>query len=200
MTAKVIVGLGNPGDEYKQTRHNLGFALLDRLAENFSFPWKFDKKFNAEIAEGIFKNQKVSLIKPQTFMNLSGYSVQKFKEYYKLSNDAFLVAYDDYNLNLGQSKLKIGGADGGHNGISSIILQIGVDFPRFRLGIHPKCKVSLNLSDFVLGRFDLSEQQILNQMFAHWIQDVRLILDEGVEKGMNQTNKRNTVEHEQNSE
>ena len=200
MTAKVIVGLGNPGDEYKLTRHNLGFALLDRLAENFSFTWKFDKKFNAEIAEGIFMNQKVSLMKPQTFMNLSGYSVRKFKEYYKLSNDAFLVAYDDYNLNLGQSKLKIGGADGGHNGISSIILQIGVDFPRFRLGIHPKCKVSLNLSDFVLGRFDLSEQQILNQMFAHWIQDVRLILDEGVEKAMNQTNKRNIVEHEQNSE
>ena len=200
MTVKVIVGLGNPGDEYKQSRHNLGFALLDHVAKNFSFVWKFDKKFNAEIAEGIYNNQKVSLINPQTFMNLSGYSVQKFKEYYKLSNDVFLVAYDDYNLNLGQSKLKIGGADGGHNGISSIILQIGVDFPRFRLGIHPKCKVSLNLSDFVLGRFDLSEQQILNQMFVHWIQDIRLILDEGVEKAMNQTNKRNTVEHEQNSE
>ena len=200
MTEKVIVGLGNPGDEYKQTRHNLGFALLDSLAENFSFPWKFDKKFNVEIAEGIFNDEKISLIKPQTFMNLSGYSVKKFKEYYKLSNDAFLVVYDDYNLNLGQSKLKIGGADGGHNGISSIILQIGVDFPRFRLGIHPKCNVSLNLSDFVLGRFDLSEQQILNQMFVHWVQDIRLILDEGVEKAMNQINKRNTVEHEQNSE
>ncbi|MFL2825922.1 MAG: aminoacyl-tRNA hydrolase [Coraliomargaritaceae bacterium] len=200
MAVKVIVGLGNPGAEYKKTRHNLGFDLLDRIAEDFSFNWKFDKKFNAEIAEGIIDNHKVSLIKPQTFMNLSGYSVAKFKEYYKLSNNAFLVAYDDYNLNLGQSKLKIGGADGGHNGISSIILQIGVDFPRFRLGIHPKCKVSLNLSDFVLGRFDHSEQQILDQMFTHWIKDIRLILDEGVEKAMNQTNKRNTVEHEQNSE
>ena len=133
-------------------------------------------------------------------MNLSGYSVQKFKEYYKLSNDAFLVAYDDYNLNLGQSKLKIGGADGGHNGISSIILQIGVDFPRFRLGIHPKCNVSLNLSDFVLGRFDLSEQKVLDLLFTQWIEDVRLILGEGIEKAMNQTNKRNTVEHEQHSE
>lgn len=200
MAVKVIVGLGNPGDDYKNSRHNLGFALVDRLAEHFSFNWKFDKKFNAEIAEGIYENEKLSLIKPQTFMNLSGYSVQKFKEYYKLSNDAFLVAYDDYNLNLGQSKLKIGGADGGHNGISSIILQIGVDFPRFRLGIHPKCNVSLNLSDFVLGRFDLSEQQILDQMFTHWIEDVRLILGEGIEKAMNQTNKRNTVEHEQHSE
>ena len=200
MAVKVIVGLGNPGAEYKNTRHNLGFDLLDRIAEDFSFNWKFDKKFNAEIAEGIIDNHKVSLIKPQTFMNLSGYSVAKFKEYYKLSNNAFLVAYDDYNLNLGQSKLKIGGTDGGHNGISSIILQIGVDFPRFRLGIHPKCKVSLNLSDFVLGRFDHSEQQILDQMFTHWIKDIRLILDEGVEKAMNQTNKRNTVEHEQNSE
>lgn len=200
MAVKVIVGLGNPGDDYKSTRHNLGFALVDRLAEHFSFNWKFDKKFNAEIAEGIYENEKLSLIKPQTFMNLSGYSVQKFKEYYKLSNDAFLVAYDDYNLNLGQSKLKIGGADGGHNGISSIILQIGVDFPRFRLGIHPKCNVSLNLSDFVLGRFDLSEQQVLDLMFTQWIEDVRLILGEGIEKAMNQTNKRNTVEHEQHSE
>lgn len=200
MAVKVIVGLGNPGDDYKSTRHNLGFALVDRLAEHFSFNWKFDKKFNAEIAEGIYENEKLSLIKPQTFMNLSGYSVQKFKEYYKLSNDAFLVAYDDYNLNLGQSKLKIGGADGGHNGISSIILQIGVDFPRFRLGIHPKCNVSLNLSDFVLGRFDLSEQQVIDLMFTQWIEDVRLILGEGIEKAMNQTNKRNTVEHEQHSE
>lgn len=200
MAVKVIVGLGNPGDDYKNSRHNLGFALVDRLAEHFSFNWKFDKKFNAEIAEGIYKNEKLSLIKPQTFMNLSGYSVQKFKEYYKLSNDAFLVAYDDYNLKLGQSKLKIGGADGGHNGISSIILQIGVDFPRFRLGIHPKYNVSLNLSDFVLGRFDLSEQKVLDLLFTQWIEDVRLILGEGIEKAMNQTNKRNTVEHEQHSE
>ena len=200
MAVKVIVGLGNPGDDYKNSRHNLGFALVDRLAEHFSFNWKFDKKFNAEIAEGIYENEKLSLIKPQTFMNLSGYSVQKFKEYYKLSNDAFLVAYDDYNLNLGQSKLKIGGADGGHNGISSIILQIGVDFPRFRLGIHPKYNVSLNLSDFVLGRFDLSEQKVLDLLFTQWIEDVRLILGEGIEKAMNQTNKRNTVEHEQHSE
>ena len=200
MAVKVIVGLGNPGAEYVNTRHNLGFALLDLLAEDFSFNWKLDKKFNAEIAEGILNDQKVSLIKPQTFMNLSGFTVEKFKEYYKLANENFLVVYDDYNLNLGQSKLKIGGADGGHNGISSIILKIGVDFPRFRLGIHPKCKVSLNLSDFVLGRFDHSEQPILDQMFTHWIKDIRLILDEGVEKAMNQTNKRNTVEHEQNSE
>ena len=200
MTVKVIFGLGNPGEKYRHTRHNLGFSFLDCLAENFKFHWKFKKNFNADIAEGIFNNQKVSLVKPQTFMNLSGYSVKNFKEYYKLSNDEILVAYDDYNLNLGQSKLKIGGAGGGHNGISSIILQIGVDFPRFRLGIHPKYKVSLNLSDFVLGRFDLSEQHILNHMFIHWVHDIRLILGEGVEKAMNQTNKRNTDEYEQNSE
>ena len=200
MAVKVIVGLGNPGDEYKETRHNIGFALMDSLADHFSFNWKFDEKFNAEIAEGFFNDQKISLIKPQTFMNLSGHTIEKFKEYYRLPNHSFLIVYDDYNLNLGQSKLKIGGADGGHNGILSIILQIGVDFPRFRLGIHPKCKVSLKLSDFVLGRFDKSEQQILNQMFPHWIKDLILILDEGIEKAMNQTNKRNTVEHEQNSE
>ena len=200
MAVKVIVGLGNPGDEYKETRHNIGFALMDSLADHFSFNWKFHKKFNADIAEGILNDQKISLIKPQTFMNLSGHTVEKFKEYYKLNNDSFLVVYVDYNLNLGYSKLKMGGADGGHNGVSSIILQIGVDFPRFRLGIRPKYKVSVNLSDFVLGRFDQSEQQILNQMFSLLVKDVKLILDEGIEKAMNQTNKRNTVEREQNIE
>tara|TARA_B100002019_G_scaffold99684_1_gene85849 strand:+ start:924 stop:1562 length:639 start_codon:yes stop_codon:yes gene_type:complete len=212
MSLKVIVGLGNPGLRYRGTRHNLGFAFLDSLAEAFAFSWKFEKRFDAELAEGIIGDQKLTLLKPQTFMNLSGVSVQSFKSYYKLSNPDILVAYDDYNLKLGESKLKRAGADGGHNGISSIIMQIGADFPRFRLGIHPKCTASLNLSDFVLGQFEPSEVKLLNHLLPQWIRSIQLIMDKGIEKAMNQTNQKqteqterieqseNTVDHEEYSE
>lgn len=185
---------------------------MDSLAETLAFSWKFEKRFDAEIAEGIVGGQKLTLLKPQTFMNLSGVSIHSFKSYYKLMNSEILVAYDDYNLKLGESKLKIGGADGGHNGISSIIMQIGADFPRFRLGIQPKYIASLNLSDFVLGQFEPSEGELLNQLFPQWIRAIQLIIDKGIEKAMNQTNQKqtkqieridqieNTVDHEQHSE
>ncbi|MAV39520.1 MAG: aminoacyl-tRNA hydrolase [Puniceicoccaceae bacterium] len=206
MSLKLIVGLGNPGLRYSGTRHNLGFAAVEKLAEALAFSWKFEKRFDAEIAEGIIGDQKLTLLKPQTFMNLSGISVHSFKSFYKLTNSEILVAYDDYNLKFGESKLKIGGADGGHNGISNIIMQIGADFTRFRLGIHPKYSVSLNLSDFVLGQFEPSEVELLNQLFPQWVRAIQLIMDKGIEKAMNQINQKrieqtkNTVEYEQHSE
>ena len=158
----------------------MGFTFLDSLAEAFAFSWKFEKRFDAELAEGIIGDQKLTLLKPQTSMNLSGVSVQSFKSYYKLSNPDILVAYDDYNLILGESKLKRAGADGGHNGISSIIMQIGADFPRFRLGIHPKCTASLNLSYFLLGHFDHYEVKLLNHFLPQWIHAIHLIIDKGI--------------------
>lgn len=197
MSLKVIFGLGNPGAEYNGTRHNLGFDFLDALAKEFSFSWKWDKKMNAEIAEGIYLEQKLTLVKPQTFMNLSGVSVLKFTDYFKIAKEDILVVYDDYNLEFGLSKLKIGGGDGGHNGISNIILQIGADFPRFRLGIKPKCKASVNLSNFVLGSFDPSEVRILEQKFPHWLKSIELVVDKGIDIAMNHTNKKNAVKNEQ---
>ena len=197
MSLKVIFGLGNPGAEYNGTRHNLGFDFLDALAKEFSFSWKWAKKMNAEIAEGIYLEQKLTLVKPQTFMNLSGVSVLKFIDYFKIAKEDILVVYDDYNLEFGLSKLKIGGGDGGHNGISNIILQIGADFPRFRLGIKPKCKASVNLSNFVLGSFDPSEVRILEQKFPHWLKNIELVVDKGIDIAMNHTNKKNAVKNEQ---
>ena len=197
MSLKVIIGLGNPGAQYKGTRHNLGFDFLDALAKAFSFSWKWDKRMNAEIAEGIYLEQKLALVKPQTFMNLSGITVHKFIDYYKIAKEDILVIYDDYNLGFGEAKLKIGGGDGGHNGISSIILQIGADFARFRIGIKPECKASINLSNFVLGQFDASEVQILEQNFPHWLKNIELVFDKGIEIAMNQTNKKNAVKNEQ---
>jgi PTH1 family peptidyl-tRNA hydrolase len=200
MSLSVIVGLGNPGLPYRGTRHNLGFELVDALADSLGFSWKFDKKLDAEVAHGIWGEQKLALLKPQTFMNLSGISVQKYLKYYQLSPSQMLVIYDDFNLEIGQSKLKKSGGDGGHNGISNIILHNGADFTRFRLGIKPKCTASMNLSDFVLARFDLNEGQLLKQLFPSWLSQIELILDKGIEKAMNQTNKKNSLQHEQDRE
>ena len=200
MSLRVIVGLGNPGLPYRGTRHNLGFDLVDALAEKLQFTWKFDKKLESEVAEGIFLDRKYTLLKPQTFMNLSGVSVQKYLKHAQLNPSALLVVYDDFNLEIGQSKLKKSGGDGGHNGISNIILHNGADFTRFRLGIKPKCIASMNLSDFVLARFDLNEDQLLKQLFPSWLSQIELILDKGIEKAMNQTNKKNLIQHEQNRE
>ena len=193
MSLRVIVGLGNPGLPYRGTRHNLGFDLVDALAEKLHFTWKFDKKLESEVAEGIFLDRKYTLLKPQTFMNLSGVSVQKYLKHAQLNPSALLVVYDDFNLEIGQSKLKMGGGDGGHNGISNIILHNGADFTRFRLGIKPKCTASINLSDFVLAPFDLTEGQQLKQLFPNWLDQIELMLDKGIEKAMNHTNKKNSL-------
>lgn len=200
MAIRVLFGLGNPGIRYRGTRHNLGFEVLEALAEKLGFSWKFDKKVDAEVAVGVYLDRKIALVKPQTFMNLSGVSVQNYLNYYQIGIDESLVIFDDFNLEIGQSKLKIGGGDGGHNGISNIILHNSADFTRFRIGIKPKCDVSINLSDFVLARFDLTEGQILKQLMPIWLDQIELMLDKGIEKAMNQTNKKNLIQHEQNRE
>lgn len=200
MAIRALFGLGNPGLRYRGTRHNLGFEVLEALAEKLGFSWKFDKKVDAEVAVGVYFDRKIALVKPQTFMNLSGVSVQNYLNYYQIGIDESLVIFDDFNLEIGQSKLKIGGGDGGHNGISNIILHNSADFTRFRIGIKPKCDVSINLSDFVLARFDLTEGQILKQLMPIWLDQIELMLDKGIEKAMNQTNKKNLIQHEQNRE
>ena len=200
MAVRVLFGLGNPGLRYRGTRHNLGFEVLEALAEKLGFSWKFDKKVDAEVATGVYLDRKIALVKPQTFMNLSGISVQSYLDYYQISIDEILVIFDDFNLEIGQSKLKIGGGDGGHNGISNIILHNSADFTRFRVGIKPKYMASINLSDFVLARFDLTEGQILKQLMPIWLDQIELMLDKGIEKAMNQTNKKNLIQHEQDRE
>jgi PTH1 family peptidyl-tRNA hydrolase len=200
MAVRVLFGLGNPGLRYRGTRHNLGFEVLEALAEKLGFSWKFDKKVDAEVATGVYLDRKIALVKPQTFMNLSGISVQSYLDYYQISIDEILVIFDDFNLEIGQSKLKIGGGDGGHNGISNIILHNSADFTRFRVGIKPKCMASISLSDFVLARFDLTEGQILKQLMPIWLDQIELMLDKGIEKAMNQTNKKNLIQHEQDRE
>jgi PTH1 family peptidyl-tRNA hydrolase len=164
---KLIVGLGNPGKEYENTRHNTGFIALDNFAEtNGLGPWKVKSKFNAEIIETTDQNGgKLVLAKPQTFMNNSGQAVRALKDFYKLKNDDITVVHDELTMPMGQVQYKTGGSSAGNNGIGSIIEHIGEDFHRVRIGIHSLRAYEINnSSDFVLSRLNREEIEFIKSI------------------------------------
>lgn len=183
---KLIVGLGNPGRKYERTRHNLGFLLIDRLARSV------DALVAREDCAALV--QKVSLAshtcllaKPQTFMNLSGQSVAQLVHKHQLeATRDLLVAYDDIALPVGRLRLRANGSAGGHNGMKSIIAQLGKDsFPRLRLGIKPENANAISdLADFVLDRFENSETDLIDAMLARAEEVVLHWLQNGIEKSM----------------
>lgn len=153
----LIVGLGNPGDKYRNNRHNIGFLAVDAIARRHSFP-AFREKFQGLIAEGSIDGERVLLLKPQTFMNASGDSVQQVTKFYKLGPADVTVLYDEIDLAPGKVRVKVGGGTGGHNGIRSIDPQIGNSYRRVRLGVgHPGHKDLV--MPHVLGDFSKAEQQ-----------------------------------------
>jgi PTH1 family peptidyl-tRNA hydrolase len=153
----LIVGLGNPGDKYRNNRHNIGFLAADAIARRHGFP-AFREKYKGLISEGEIDGQRVLLLKPQTFMNSSGDSVQQVAKFYKLGPADITVLYDEIDLAPGKTRVKIGGGAGGHNGIRSIDPQIGNSYRRVRLGVgHPGSKELV--MPHVLGDFSKSEQQ-----------------------------------------
>ena len=152
----LIVGLGNPGDKYKGNRHNIGFMAVDAIARRHNFP-SFREKFQGLISEGTIEGEKVLLLKPQTFMNSSGDSVQKVVKFYQLSAADVSVLYDEIDLSPGKTRVKVGGGNGGHNGLRSIDPQIGLNYRRVRLGVgHPGSKDAV--MHHVLGDFAKAEQ------------------------------------------
>lgn len=158
----VIAGLGNPGARYAGNRHNIGFMALDTIARENGFP-AWSKKFKAEIAEGEIAGEKVLLIRPQTFMNVSGEAVGEAMRFYKLDPSQLLVIYDELDLAPGKARIKVGGGHGGHNGIKSIDAHIGKEYRRLRLGIgHPGVKEMV--TGHVLGDFSKSDQGWLELM------------------------------------
>ena len=155
----LVVGLGNPGSEYASTRHNIGFMAVDALVRRHSFsPWK--AKFQGEISEGTIGGEKVMILKPQTFMNLSGQSVGLAARYLKVTLGHVVVIHDELDLDPGRIKVKVGGGSGGHNGLKSIDTHLGRDYRRVRLGIgHPGDK---NLvTPYVLHAFSKADQEWL---------------------------------------
>lgn len=190
MSISVVVGLGNPGLEYLRTRHNLGFRVVDALAQRWGVSWKDEKRFKGHLAWSEFGNRKVFVIKPQTFMNLSGESVQELMRFHRLRGNQVLAAFDEFQVPLGQLKLSTGGGDSNHNGVASLIKHCGNGFARLRLGIGPEEKTPMPLREFVLGRFSDEEEAILAARIDTFVDAIEKILRVGPRLAMNDLNRR----------
>lgn len=170
----LIAGLGNPGEEYDNTRHNIGFAVIDAIANHFEFP-NFSLKFSSLTASKIIGTHKITLLKPQTFMNLSGDAVSKAANFYKITQNNIIIIHDDLDLELTKVKMKIAGGSGGHNGIKSIDQHIGLDYYRIRIGIG-KPKFDKNVSGFVLSKFSKEEFTLINKAIESLVNNFDSIL------------------------
>lgn len=158
---KLIVGLGNPGKQYEHTRHNIGFDVIEKLSENISIPLD-QAKFRGLYGMKNIGGEKVILLKPLTYMNLSGESIRAIMDYFQIENEELLVIYDDLDLPVGKIRLRERGSAGGHNGIKSTIAHIGnQEFKRIRVGID-RPKNGMQITDYVLGRFSKDEQEVMN--------------------------------------
>jgi peptidyl-tRNA hydrolase, PTH1 family len=169
---KIIVGLGNPGKQYEKTRHNLGFLVLDFLQGIYDFPcFNKDTKLRAEVSLAHISGEKVLLVKPQTFMNLSGESLILIKNFYKLSEEDFIILYDDKDMTFGKIRMRKEGSAGGHNGIKSIIQYFGSTFLRIKVGIADEEKMSYqDTSSFVLDNFSKDSLQDISESVAPQVQ------------------------------
>ncbi len=181
---KLIVGLGNPGDKYKGTRHNAGFRVIDELADRFSISVK-NKEHKGLSGQGMIMGEKVILLKPQTFMNLSGDSVAPMAAYYGIAVEDIIVIYDDICLESGHLRIRKKGSAGGHNGMKSIIARLGSEeFPRVRVGVGAKPE-HYDLADWVLGHFDKNLQADADKGDIEAARAVTVMLGEGIEAAMN---------------
>jgi peptidyl-tRNA hydrolase, PTH1 family len=194
---QLIVGLGNPEPKYDRTRHNIGFVAVDSLAKSWQIPLSENRKFQGIFGEGNrHRGQKIRLLKPLTYMNLSGQAIRAATDWYKIPPESVLVVYDDMDLPIGRLRMRLSGSAGGHNGMKSAIAHLGTDkFPRLRVGIgKPQNDPAKNDKDtisFVLGKFSSEESQLVEKVLTLVREAVELSLQEGVEKAMSLYNSRN---------
>ena len=184
---KVLIGLGNPGKQYVQTRHNLGYLVLDKLSEKHqTIEFRKHSKISGNISQFILKDKDVTLFKSSKFMNESGISINQFIQYYKIKMEEVCIIHDDLDLNIGEVKVKFGGGHGGHNGLRSIIQHCSPDFSRIRIGIgHPKKK---EVIDYVLSTPNKVEKKILDSAILNAVEGVETIIHQGIDEAMNQFN------------
>jgi len=190
---QLIVGLGNPGDKYDRTRHNVGFDAVDELARRWGIALTDNRKFQGFYGEGRAPHgDKIRLLKPQTFMNLSGQSIRATTDWYKLSPSGVLIIYDDMDLPLGRLRLRLSGSAGGHNGMKSAIAHLGTEaFPRLRLGIgNPRAKSDTGTISHVLGQFSKAEAHLVSQILELAVDVIDHSLKQGIEKAMSLYNNR----------
>jgi len=199
MSIAVIAGLGNPGAEYRHTRHNVGFELLDALASRLDATWKREARFESETALAARPDgRKFLLVKPLTFMNASGRALGAVLRYHKLESSALMAVYDDLTLELGRVKLSLSGGAGGHNGVADLLDKIGPGFARFRVGIGGRPDKAMDLADYVLSPFSKDEQALLAARLPDTLEQLQLVVDRGVEAAMNIINQRKAPQHERN--
>ncbi len=186
----IIAGLGNPTKEYEGTRHNVGFEVIDRIAEKYNISVD-TKKHRALLGKGIISGRKVILAKPQTYMNLSGESIRSLIDYYKADEEhELLVIYDDISLDVGQLRIRAKGSAGGHNGIKNIIACLGTQvFPRIKIGVGEKPR-GYDLADYVLGHFSKAEQEKMEEGYREAVQAAEIIVSGELEAAMNEYNRR----------
>ena len=171
----LIVGLGNPGEEYAHTRHNVGFMCLDDFAAKNDFqPWIAKKDLKCELSQATLGDTRVLLVKPQTFMNLSGEAVQAVQHFYKLGNEQTVVVHDELDVHFGQIRMRTGGSAAGNNGVKSVSQHIGEAYARVRIGIGPKKPEQMDTADFVLQDFSKAEQEKLPAL----LREVNALLSE----------------------
>lgn len=184
----LIVGLGNPGREYEKTRHNCGFRAVDLLAENLGC--KIDKlKFQGLYAQANYNGTKVFLLKPQTYMNLSGRSVLQLSAYFNIPPQRIIVMFDDISLEPGRLRIRPNGSAGGHNGIKSIIQEVGSqEFPRVKIGVGAKPNPNYDLADWVLSTFSANEEKALAVSLDNAAKAALAIIDHGVPEAANRFN------------
>lgn len=184
---KLIVGLGNPGEKYAKTRHNIGFRAVSKIAEKFSI--KADQlKCHSLLGEGFFENEKMILAQPITYMNNSGKAVKSLFNKYNLALEDIIVIYDDLDLDVGEIRIKRKGSSGGHNGLKSIIGKLGTQkFIRIRIGIG-RPPTGFDIAEYVLDYFNNEEEKIINEILEDVVDAVKLIKYDSIETAMNNYN------------
>lgn len=189
----LIAGLGNPGRQYEHTRHNIGFDTVDVLVEEYQVP-QSGVRCKGMYGKGMIAGEKVILLKPLTYMNLSGESVRGIADYFKIDPESqLIVIYDDIDLEPGQLRIRKQGSAGGHNGIKDLIKQLGTQkFVRIKVGVGAKPQ-GWDLADHVLGRFDTQERKLVNEAQERAAKAVEMILSKGTDAAMNEFNKKTGV-------
>ena len=187
---RLVVGLGNPGDGYAATRHNVGFQVASRLAKRARMEFSV-KAGDSRIAEGRIADLKVAVARPQTFMNESGRAVGKLLDRYRLGPSDVVVAYDDVDLPLGRIRVRPSGGPGTHNGMRSVVAEIGEAFPRVRCGVapsDPKTEIRGDLAEYVLQPFDADEREVAEKMVARAAEAIEALLRDGLPAAMERFN------------